>query len=158
MVSFTSTTVAVIAAISLAQPIAAGPAALIGTAISTVAGLVANHKRGDTSIWARDDSIQSEFASCMSAAHQGTPPKMTINADKTVDMTGLPAICISELNTYNSQPNIQAMNAAQGKATVTGPNSIHIDGMPDHFTSYLESFAQGNAPQANKPAGGKKQN
>jgi hypothetical protein len=67
---------------------------------------------------------------------------MTINADKSVDMTGLPAICISELNTYNSQPNIQAMNAAQGKATVTGANSVHISGLQSHLTDYLESLAK----------------
>ena len=154
MVSFTTSTVAIIAAFSLAQPIAAGPLALIGTAVSTVASIAGSHKRGETDLWTRNDDIQSEFAACMSAAHQGTPPKMTINADKTVDMTGLPAICISELNTYNSQPNIQAMNAAQGKATVTGSNSVHISGLQSHLTDYLESLAKGG--QAKQ--GGQKHN
>jgi hypothetical protein len=156
MVSFTTSTVAIITAFSLAQPIAAGPLALIGTAVSTVVSIAGSHKaRGETDLWTRNDDIQSEFAACMSAAHQGTPPKMTINPDKTIDMTGLPPVCMSELSTYNSQPNIAAMNAAQGTATITGPNSVHISGLQGHLTAYLESLAKSSPSQGNKQAGQK---
>lgn len=140
MVSFTST-VGLIAAISLVQPIVAGPALAVISAVGTISSIAHNNRRGETDLWTRNDSIKSEFAACMSAAHEGTPPKMVINADKTVDVTGLPAICISEINTYNAQPNIAAMNAAQGKATVNGPNSIHVSGVQGPLTDFLESTA-----------------
>ena len=73
----------------------------------------------------------------MANLHQSRP-KMVWNADNTVEISGLPQICISEINTYNKQPNIEAMNAAQGTAKVLNSTSVHLSGLTPSFVSWMK--------------------
>jgi len=66
---------------------------------------------------------------------------MVFNSDKSVTLNGVAPSCISEIKTYNAQPNVAVLNAAQGTVAVINSTAIHITGMPNHVTQYLESIA-----------------
>jgi hypothetical protein len=90
-----------------------------------------------------DAKFQSLFAECVSLSHQ-QPPTLTVNSDKTITMNGLAPICITEINTYNAQPNIAALEETQGKIQVVNSTAIHISGVSSTITEYIEKLAKTN--------------
>jgi hypothetical protein len=132
MVSFTSASLALVAAIAMVQPVAASggfnfaPSVHIlrlrdalGSAIKTAAP-----------------------AKRQTAAAQVSPkPTYIVYANRTVDISGLPAVCISSLNTHNSNPNIAEINKWQGWGIVLNDTAIQTSGVGNGLTAYLETIA-----------------
>jgi hypothetical protein len=140
MVSFTATSVALVAAIAMVQPIAANggfnfsPSLQLG---KRIVGAI----RGTSSIAARDDS-ELEFAACQSAAAAISPkPTYIVYENRTVDVNGLPAVCIQQLNVHNALPNIEELNKWQGWGIVLNSTAIQTSGVGNGLTAYLESIA-----------------
>jgi hypothetical protein len=117
MVSFTTSTVsvAIIAALTMVQPIAAhggfnfAPSLTLGRRTAQPA------------------SSDLEFAACQQAASTISPkPTYIIFANRTVDINGLPAVCISQLKTHNAQPNIAETNKWEGWGVVLNDTAIQV--------------------------------
>jgi len=117
MVSFTTSTVSValVAALTMVQPIAAhggfnfAPSLTLGRRTAQPA------------------SSDLEFAACQQAAATISPkPTYIIFANRTVDINGLPAVCISQLKTHNAQPNIAETNKWEGWGVVLNDTAIQV--------------------------------
>jgi hypothetical protein len=92
----------------------------------------------------RDASSSSdlEFAACQQAASTISPkPTYIIYANRTVDINGLPPVCISQLNTHNAQANIAEINKWQGWGLVLNSTAIQTSGVGNGLTAYLETIA-----------------
>jgi len=145
MVSFTY----ILAGATLATTIAAGPFALVASAASAAVSLI-HHKRefrGESSLWERDDTHDSTplhtrvvpdiFKVCAADLHTG---KHTVvkSADGTVNISKLPKSCIVGIQAYNTHKDIKNLQAVQGKAEITGPDSVKLTGVPQAVLDVLE--------------------
>jgi hypothetical protein len=125
MVSFTTTAVALIAGASM---VAANGGFNFAPSIHL--------GRRDAS------SSDLEFASCQQAASTISPkPTYIVYANRTVDINGLPPVCISQLNTHNAQANIAEINKWQGWGLVLNSTAIQTSGVGNGLTAYLETIA-----------------
>jgi hypothetical protein len=77
----------------------------------------------------------------MNTVHQ-TPVHHVINPDHTVIVSGLPAVCIAEVNTYNALPNIADLNKVQGAVSVVNSTSIKVSGLPSTLTDFLDHLGK----------------
>jgi hypothetical protein len=59
-------------------------------------------------------------------------------------MNGLVRVCITEIDAYNAQPNIAALEATRGKMAVVNSTAIHIFGVSSTVTEYVEKLAKPN--------------
>jgi hypothetical protein len=140
MVSFTTTSVALVAAIAMVQPIAANGGFNFSPSLQLGKRLI-GAIRGTSSIAARDDS-ELEFAACQSAAAAISPkPTYIVYENRTVDINGLPAVCIQQLKTHNALPNIEELNKWEGWGVVLNSTAIQTSGVGNGLTAYLESIA-----------------
>jgi hypothetical protein len=116
---------------------------LVAGIVGGIAGDLAGHSRikirGSTPL--RRHVPATNFGVCMADAHHGPAPTMVLHSDNSFTLNGVPASCISEIETYNAQPNITAINAAHGTVTVLNSTAISVSGTPSHLTTYLESIA-----------------
>ena len=142
MVSFTSTTATAIFAMVLfiGESQAALPfivSKLTGGKRSLV------EMRGETPILTRD--IKSELAGCLNALKTlSPPPAVTKLSDNKVTIKGLPAICITELTKYKSNPANKSK--IQGTITISG-NSVTLDAKSN---AALVDGLDGEQPVASK--------
>lgn len=152
MVSFTYAALSLLA-FGTIQP-ALGAKIAAGAAAGVIGGLTGGSQKRDFADFvnrdfvsrrdtASDTQFQSLFAECVSLSHQ-QPPTLAVNADKTVIMNGLAPVCITEINAYNAQPNIAALEATQGKVTVVNSTTIYISGVSSTATDYIEKLAKPN--------------
>ena len=129
MVSFTATTVALIAALTMAAPITASGGFNFSPSLS---------------IGLKRDAGQpeNEFAACQEAVKTITPkPTFRVLANRQVEINGLPAICISQVNAHNQLPNIAELNKWEGEVTVINSTAIRTAGVGNQMTAYLETVA-----------------
>jgi hypothetical protein len=72
-------------------------------------------------------SSDVEFGACQQAAATISPkPTYIIYANRTVDINGLPPVCISQLTTHNAQANIAEINKWQGWGLVLNSTAIQV--------------------------------
>lgn len=117
MVSFTTSTlsVALVAALTMIQPIAANGG------FNFAPSLTLGRRT------AQPASSDLEFAACQQAASTISPkPTYIIFANRTVDINGLPAVCISQLKTHNAQPNIAETNKWEGWGIILNDTAIQV--------------------------------
>jgi len=127
MVSFTAATVALIAAFTMAAPIAAEGGFNFSPSFSL--------KRDAT-------EPENEFAACQSAAQTITPkPTFHVLPNRQVEINGLPAICISQVNAHNQLPDIAEHNKWEGSVAVVNSTAIRTSGVGNKMTAYLETVA-----------------
>jgi hypothetical protein len=154
MVSFTTVaTVSLVAFSSLIEPALAGAEAVrVGVSVLGSLGGSNNKKsskRAESAVAsAGEKQLQSNFATCLSNLHEDIPT-MTYNADRSVDMGKLPISCMHEVEAYNNQTNIEAMDATHGRIIVKSSNSIHMDQLPADLHKLLEEKL--GAPGSKKP-------
>jgi hypothetical protein len=68
-----------------------------------------------------------EFAACQQAAATINPkPTYIIFANRTVDINGLPAECITQLKAHNALPNIADLNKWEGWGVVLNDTAIQV--------------------------------
>lgn len=139
MVSFTTTFVAVIGFVSLAQPIAAAPLAMV--AASAVGGLVSGHKiRDDSALWERTTATGgkvNQFADCKNKMTTTHKPSVKKNG-KVVTISNLPPVCMVAVKAYNGQPKDAAKKAQEGTATILNANTVRLDNMPAQIVDMLD--------------------
>jgi hypothetical protein len=147
MVQFNSA-IAAVAFLSLAgQAIAGG--AIVGRLVSGLAsgvaqGVVSNNSKMRRVVRADSSSssaVTSTFSACMNAVEE-TGIHHVINPDHSVIVSGLPPVCITEVNTYNSLPNIADLNKSQGAVSVVNSTTIKVSGLPSALSDYLESLGK----------------
>jgi hypothetical protein len=129
MVSFTAATVALIAAFTMATPIAAEGGFNFSPSLSL--GL-------------KRDAAQpeNEFAACQAAVQTISPkPTYRVLANRQVEINGLPAICISQVNAHNQLPDIAEHNKWEGEVAVVNSTAIRTAGVGNKMTAYLETVA-----------------
>jgi hypothetical protein len=120
MVSFTIPTISVtlVAAITMIQPISCG------TAFNFAPSLHLGRRNAPA---AAAPSSDLEFAACQQATAAISPkPTYIIFANRTVDINGLPAECITQLKTHNAQPNIAELNKWEGWGVVLNDTAIQV--------------------------------
>jgi hypothetical protein len=72
-------------------------------------------------------TLPSRFAACQQAASTISPkPTYIVYANRTVDVNGLPAICISQMNHHNAQPNVAETNKWEGWGIVLNSTAIQV--------------------------------
>jgi len=129
MVSFTAATVALIAAFTMAAPITANGGFNFSPSFSL--GLKRDAAQPET-----------DFAACQAAVQAISPkPTYRILPNREVEINGLPAICISQVNAYNQLPNIAELNRWEGEVTVINSTAIRTTGVGNKMTAYLETVA-----------------
>jgi hypothetical protein len=142
MVSFTSASLALVAAIAMVQPVAANGGFNFAPSVHILRLRDALGGAIKTAAPAKRDESQVDFSACQTAAAQISPkPTYIIYANRTVDISGLPAVCISSLNTHNSNPNIAEINKWQGWGIVLNNTAIQTSGVGNGLTAYLETIA-----------------
>ena len=147
MVQFTSAITTVVCLSLAGQAIAAG--AVVGRIAAGVAsgvaqGVVSNNSKMRRVVRSSDTSssaVTSTFSDCMNSVEE-TGIHHVINPDHSVIVTGLPPVCITEVNTYNALPNIADLNKAQGAVSVVNSTTIKVSGLPSALSGYLESLGQ----------------
>jgi hypothetical protein len=83
-----------------------------------------------------------EFGACQSAAASISPkPTYIIYSNHTVDINGLPSVCIDQLKTHNAQPDVQTTNKWEGWGIVLNDTAIQTGGIGNGLTAYLETIA-----------------
>jgi hypothetical protein len=83
-----------------------------------------------------------EFGPCQSAAASITPkPTYIIYSNHTVDINGLPSVCIDQLKTHNAQPDVKTTNKWEGWGIVLNDTAIQTGGVGNGLTAYLETIA-----------------
>jgi hypothetical protein len=83
-----------------------------------------------------------EFGPCQSAAASISPkPTYIIYSNNTVDINGLPPVCIDQLKTHNAQPDVQTTNKWEGWGIVLNDTAIQTGGVGNGLTAYLETIA-----------------
>jgi hypothetical protein len=76
---------------------------------------------------AQAGSPDLEFSACQQAAASISPkPTYIIYANRTVDINGLPAVCISQLNTHNAKEGIAQINKWEGWGVVLNATAIQV--------------------------------
>lgn len=95
----------------------------------------AQEKRQDKS----DDSIHEQLGNCMDDAKVN--PTMIIYRDYTIVVNGLPPSCMAEIEEYNAQPDIAALNAVHGQAIIINTTAIYISNIPKDFDDFVERLA-----------------
>jgi hypothetical protein len=130
MVSFTTSTISVVvvAALTIIQPIAANGGFSFAPSVHILRARDAPAS-STTSPGARPTGSHHdlEFSACQQAA-AGVVPKPTyiIYANRTVDINGLPAVCISQLNAHNAKENIAQTNKWEGWGIVLNSTAIQV--------------------------------
>lgn len=115
-----------------------------GVASGVASSVLSNNNKMRRVVRSTSDSssvVSSTFSDCMNAVEE-SPVRHQINADKTVIVTGLPPVCITEVNTYNALPNIADLNKVQGAVSVVNSTTIKVSGLPSALSGYLESLGQ----------------
>ena len=83
-----------------------------------------------------------EFGPCKSAAASISPkPTYIIYSNHTVDINGLPSVCIDQLKTHNAQPDVKTTNKWEGWGIVLNDTAIQTGGVGNGLTAYLETIA-----------------
>jgi hypothetical protein len=89
------------------------------------------------------NSNNNEFAGCCQAVTDFSPqPTYIIYPNGTIDIEGLPAVCISELNTHNALPNITKLDKWEGSGLVLNSTAIQTSGVGNSMAAYLETVAR----------------
>lgn len=151
MVSFTYSALSLLAFSAIIIEPVIGARVVAGVGAGILGGLTGGGQKRDFADFVNRDFVkrdatsdfQSLFAECVSLSHQ-QPPNLAVNADKTIIMNGLAPICITEINTYNAQPNIAALEETQGKIRVVNSTAIQISGVSSTITEYIEKLAKPN--------------
>jgi hypothetical protein len=130
MVSFTTSTisVALVAVLTMVQPIAANGGFSFAPSVHILRARDAPAS-STTSPGARPTGSHHnlEFSACQQAAAAIVPkPTYIIYTNRTVDINGLPAVCISQLNAHNAKENIAQTNKWEGWGIVLNSTAIQV--------------------------------
>jgi hypothetical protein len=83
-----------------------------------------------------------EFGACQTAAASVSPkPTYIIYSNNTVDINGLPSVCIDLLTKHNAHPDIKQTNKWEGWGIVLNSTAIQTGGVGNGLTAYLETIA-----------------
>jgi hypothetical protein len=94
-------------------------------------------------------STTGTFPACIADATLGNSPLTAVVGTDTIQVDGtaqnwaivnsVPASCISQVNTYNSHPNISDLNAIHGTVKDINSTSILLYGMPQSVFAQLQA-------------------
>jgi hypothetical protein len=69
-------------------------------------------------------------------------PTLVWGSANSVDISGLPQACVSELNEINAKPEIAEIEAKLGATEVVNGNSIQVTNMSPKVVSWMKTMEQ----------------